>query len=166
MITKFKSHRAAAQAGISEAFLRRMSSKGHAANIAFTSATDDNGEVVKNDEEGEIVIKVIPDALQTGKGDRSVTDFGLDVTALSGGEKSLTSLILLSAIAGVSGPPFRVIDEFDVFQDEATRKKSIAYLLECVERARAPSPPAAAARALTLARPPAGTRGRSATTAR
>lgn len=51
------------------------------------------------------------------------------VTALSGGEKSLTLLVLLSAIARVSKPPFRIIDEFDVFQDEQTRKLSIKYLL-------------------------------------
>ena len=79
---------------------------------------------------GSIVIKVLPDAMQTGKSGQSLAAHGLDVSALSGGEKSLTSLILLSAIASVSNVPFRLIDEFDVFQDEATRKKSIQYLLE------------------------------------
>ena len=54
----------------------------------------------------------------------------MDVAALSGGEKSLTLLVLLSAIAKVSNSPFRIIDEFDVFQDEQTRKMSIKYLLE------------------------------------
>jgi chromosome segregation ATPase len=45
-----------------------------------------------------------------------------------------TSLILLSAISSVSNPPFRVIDEFDVYQDEGTRKKSLQYIMEDAAR--------------------------------
>jgi hypothetical protein len=138
-----------AERAIQDSFLLRMRSKGHAANIEFLHE--------KEMDSGEIVLKVIPDAVQTGKGDRSVVEHGLEVSALSGGEKSLTSLVLLSAIARVSGPPFRVIDEFDVFQDEATRKKSISYLLECVRcaaRARPPHLATCTVRALTPSPPP------------
>ena len=111
-----------------------MREKGHAGNLEFIHGKDADGED-RNEAEGEIIVKVIPDAMQAGKGAMQVQEHGLEASALSGGEKSLTSLILLSAIATASGPPFRIIDEFDVFQDEQTRRKSIEYLLEDARRA-------------------------------
>lgn len=56
-------------------------------------------------------------------------EHGQSVGMLSGGEKSYTSAILLSAIAKVANPPFRLIDEFDVYQDEETRRKTMTMIL-------------------------------------
>lgn len=65
---------------------------------------------------------------------KNASQQAMEISALSGGEKSFASLILLSAIAQVAEPAFRIIDEFDVFQDEATRKLSITFLLEDARR--------------------------------
>ena len=51
-----------------------------------------------------------------------------DAATLSGGEKSVSTLTLLSSIAKYAALPLRAIDEFDVFQDEANRKESIKAL--------------------------------------
>jgi len=53
-----------------------------------------------------------------------------DYYSLSGGERSSCGLILLSAIARVAGNPCRMLDEFDVFQDDKSRKLSMDMLIE------------------------------------
>mmetsp|Transcript_6512 Transcript_6512/g.8824 ORF Transcript_6512/g.8824 Transcript_6512/m.8824 type:complete len:96 (+) Transcript_6512:2447-2734(+) len=45
-----------------------------------------------------------------------------DVKALSGGERSFTTLSLLLALGESLETPFRVMDEFDVFLDPVSRK--------------------------------------------
>eukprot|EP00531_Pseudo-nitzschia_arenysensis_P017651 CAMPEP_0116143792 /NCGR_PEP_ID=MMETSP0329-20121206/15640_1 /TAXON_ID=697910 /ORGANISM="Pseudo-nitzschia arenysensis, Strain B593" /LENGTH=1209 /DNA_ID=CAMNT_0003639137 /DNA_START=160 /DNA_END=3789 /DNA_ORIENTATION=+ len=52
-----------------------------------------------------------------------------DVKALSGGERSFTTISLLLAIGETLETPFRVMDEFDVFLDPVTRKKVIDQLV-------------------------------------
>jgi len=42
-------------------------------------------------------------------------------TVLSGGEKSAVSVGLCLALAGQVETPIRVLDEFDVYQDEQSR---------------------------------------------
>lgn len=49
--------------------------------------------------------------------------------SLSGGERSFTALSLLLALGATADTPLRVIDEFDVFCDESTRKQSVNMLL-------------------------------------
>jgi len=53
-----------------------------------------------------------------------------DVKALSGGEKSFTTIALLLALGETLETPFRVMDEFDVFLDPVTRKLIIDTLIE------------------------------------
>lgn len=53
-----------------------------------------------------------------------------DVKALSGGEKSFTTIALLLALGESLETPFRVMDEFDVFLDPVTRKLIIDVLIE------------------------------------
>ena len=53
-----------------------------------------------------------------------------DVRQLSGGEKSYTTLSLLFALGHVSECPFRLMDEYDVFMDEGSRKLSLEMLTE------------------------------------
>ncbi len=52
-----------------------------------------------------------------------------NVAALSGGEKSFTTLALTLAMGELSEAPFRAMDEFDVFMDEVARKVSMDSLL-------------------------------------
>lgn len=53
-----------------------------------------------------------------------------DIKALSGGERSFTTMALLLALGEMLETPFRVMDEFDVFLDPVTRKKIIDTLIE------------------------------------
>ena len=53
-----------------------------------------------------------------------------DVRQLSGGEKSFTTLCLLFALGHVSECPFRLMDEYDVFMDEGTRKLTLQMLID------------------------------------
>eukprot|EP00535_Pseudo-nitzschia_heimii_P003888 CAMPEP_0197177072 /NCGR_PEP_ID=MMETSP1423-20130617/2806_1 /TAXON_ID=476441 /ORGANISM="Pseudo-nitzschia heimii, Strain UNC1101" /LENGTH=1222 /DNA_ID=CAMNT_0042626559 /DNA_START=130 /DNA_END=3798 /DNA_ORIENTATION=+ len=53
-----------------------------------------------------------------------------DVKALSGGERSFTTISLLLAIGESLETPFRVMDEFDVFLDPVSRKKIIDVLID------------------------------------
>ena len=52
-----------------------------------------------------------------------------DVKALSGGERSYTTIALLLALGESLETPFRVMDEFDVFLDPVTRKLVIEALI-------------------------------------
>jgi hypothetical protein len=61
--------------------------------------------------------------------DQALASMMQDSASLSGGEKSVSTLALLSAIAAMCALPFRAIDEFDVFQDEKNRKRSLERLL-------------------------------------
>ena len=53
-----------------------------------------------------------------------------DVKALSGGERSFTTLSLLLALGENLETPFRVMDEFDVFLDAMARKIALDTLVE------------------------------------
>ena len=53
-----------------------------------------------------------------------------DVRQLSGGERSYSTLALLVGLGDVVECPFRLMDEFDVFMDAVSRKKSLEALLE------------------------------------
>lgn len=53
-----------------------------------------------------------------------------DVKALSGGERSYTTIALLLALGESLETPFRILDEFDVFLDPVARKLTIQSLIE------------------------------------
>jgi chromosome segregation ATPase len=57
-----------------------------------------------------------------------------DVKALSGGERSFTTLSLLLALGERLETPFRVMDEFDVFLDPVARKIALDTLVSFTER--------------------------------
>jgi chromosome segregation ATPase len=57
-----------------------------------------------------------------------------DVGSLSGGEKSYMGIMLMCAIARVAPSPFRIIDEFDVFQDESTRGTTVSLIQSLASR--------------------------------
>ena len=53
-----------------------------------------------------------------------------DVNALSGGERSFTTIALLLALGETLETPFRILDEFDVFLDPMSRKLVLETLIE------------------------------------
>jgi len=57
-----------------------------------------------------------------------------DVKALSGGERSFTTIALLLALGDALETPFRVLDEFDVFLDPITRKLTIEALIRMAKQ--------------------------------
>eukprot|EP01138_Halocafeteria_seosinensis_P008760 gb/GECG01008954.1/.p1 GENE.gb/GECG01008954.1/~~gb/GECG01008954.1/.p1 ORF type:complete len:225 (+),score=40.51 gb/GECG01008954.1/:1-675(+) len=101
------------------------------------------------EEKGAIQVAVIPDASyrqkETNMSMSQVQSFGAsqnqfsqqqgkgteyDLGTLSGGEKSYTTLALLGSFDTVVDCPFRIMDEFDVFMDDATRKLAVKALLK------------------------------------
>jgi len=57
-----------------------------------------------------------------------------DVKALSGGERSFTTLALLLALGENLETPFRVMDEFDVFLDAMNRKIAIDSMIRAAKQ--------------------------------
>jgi len=57
-----------------------------------------------------------------------------DVKALSGGERSFTTLSLLLALGENLETPFRVMDEFDVFLDPISRKIALDTMVEIAKQ--------------------------------
>jgi len=53
-----------------------------------------------------------------------------NVTSLSGGERSFSTLAMLLAMGKTIECPFRVMDEFDVFMDQVSRKIAMRELVE------------------------------------
>jgi len=53
----------------------------------------------------------------------------MELGALSGGEKSLTSVAILLAFGASAASPWRMFDEFDVFMDEENRKLAMEMLV-------------------------------------
>mmetsp|Transcript_27900 Transcript_27900/g.38361 ORF Transcript_27900/g.38361 Transcript_27900/m.38361 type:complete len:123 (+) Transcript_27900:30-398(+) len=57
-----------------------------------------------------------------------------DVKNLSGGERSFATFCFLLALGHVIESSFRVMDEWDVFMDELTRKETIMMMEYYIER--------------------------------
>uniref|UniRef100_A0A7S1GII4 RecF/RecN/SMC N-terminal domain-containing protein n=1 Tax=Cyclophora tenuis TaxID=216820 RepID=A0A7S1GII4_CYCTE len=81
-----------------------------------------SGELKFDHKEGTLDLVV-----QKDSNDDSQTD---DVKALSGGERSYTTLSLLLALGERLETPFRVMDEFDVFLDAVARRLALRNLIE------------------------------------
>lgn len=57
-----------------------------------------------------------------------------NVSTLSGGERSFTTMCFQISLWGFIDTPFRCIDEFDVFMDDAFRRRAVSSLLEACDR--------------------------------
>jgi len=63
-------------------------------------------------------------------------DVDRDIRNLSGGEKSYSSVSLILALWESMTPPFRVLDEFDVFMDSVNRRIAIQNILNFARMGR------------------------------
>jgi structural maintenance of chromosomes protein 6 len=95
-----------------------LQSRGHRGKISF-----------KRNEKGvsELVINTQMATHKTGDGDLHVTK---DLRALSGGERSYTTLAFMLALAEVCQNPVRIMDEPDVFMDDVSRDVAFRELVE------------------------------------
>lgn len=89
----------------------------------FLSKKKATGEVEFDHDRGQLNLIV-----QKDRNDESSQT--KDVKALSGGERSFTTLSLLLAIGESLETPFRVMDEFDVFLDPVARKQAMETLVQ------------------------------------
>lgn len=64
---------------------------------------------------------------------RKARSAGSKTTALSGGERSFTTLCMLLALWDAMGSPIRCLDEFDVYMDAANRDMSMKMLIEAAK---------------------------------
>lgn len=100
-----------------ESFDEFLQKKGSSGELEFTHPTKD-GEA-----QGTLNLVVQKD-------NEDPTSQTKDVKALSGGERSFTTLALLLALGERLETPFRVMDEFDVFLDPVARKIALSSLVE------------------------------------
>ncbi len=116
-----------------------MTFLGHKAAIEFRHGGKKGHESLKDldNDQGEVHVHVIPNAIKNGLRDRDPSVEGRSAASMSGGERSATLIHYVSAVAAVADPPFRAIDEFDVYQDESHRKTS---MLGLIQDARTPDP--------------------------
>ncbi len=126
-------------AKMASSFTTYMRRRGHFGTLQFV-ADDDSGDPLV----GDMVVQVATDvhsrrdtnvlqmtqAIDAPSEGNTVkrSDFA-DLGALSGGEKSITMVALVSALWDAVDVPFAMLDEFDVFMDEATRRSAMVSLL-------------------------------------
>jgi chromosome segregation ATPase len=126
-IAGFYECRAKAVEEVTAKFVDRMTSRGHHAVLTFrhggTGRDSDPDLSEMNNGEGLIEMEVDFDFNQRGTGGKKAAADApkKTVKSFSGGEKSYTGSVLLGAIATVASPPFRLVDEFDVYLDETKR---------------------------------------------
>jgi len=100
-----------------ESFDEFLQKKGSSGELEFSHPTKDG------EEQGTLNLVVQKD-------NEDPTSQTKDVKALSGGERSFTTLALLLALGERLETPFRVMDEFDVFLDPVARKIALNSLVE------------------------------------
>ena len=59
-----------------------------------------------------------------------------DMKSLSGGEKSYSTISLVLALWSQIHPPFRILDEFDVFMDSINRRIALDQIINYAKETR------------------------------
>lgn len=98
-------------------FRRFLATRGHDGNIRFS--TEGTHKVLN--------ISTKMSSHTKADGERFETK---DLRSLSGGERSFTTLCFMMSLAETCNVPVRVMDEIDVYQDEANRRASYKLLIQ------------------------------------
>jgi chromosome segregation ATPase len=93
----------------------------------FLTMNKYNGDLIFNHETETLDLQVQKDSATAATQTK-------DVKALSGGERSYTTMSLLLALGENLETPFRVLDEFDVFLDAQARKLAISILIHVAKK--------------------------------
>ena len=118
----YKAHLESCSERVDRLFSKYLTLKGFTGDIDFEHPSPKN-----NLKRGRLNMRVNKDGNDLGDG----SDVGGgDVRQLSGGERSFTTLCLLLALGHVVDSPFRVMDEYDVFLDEMSRKITLDQITE------------------------------------
>ncbi|KAJ3047319.1 Structural maintenance of chromosomes protein 6 [Rhizophlyctis rosea] len=119
----------AARIEIWEEFKRSVAARARLHFSNLMSVRGYNGKLLLNYEKGtlNIVVRTEEHGQQMRASKKGKEK---DPKALSGGEKSFSTVCLLLALWDAMGPPFRALDEFDVFMDAVNRKMSMKLMLD------------------------------------
>jgi len=105
-----------------------LSTTGKNINRNFTTQLDARkyiGMLQFDHKSHTLTINVNPDSSSNA----AALDINRDIRTLSGGEKSYSSVSLILALWDAMNPPFRVLDEFDVFMDAVNRRVSLTNII-------------------------------------
>lgn len=94
----------------------------------FLATRGHNGTIKFKSEQGQPELHIVTQMATHRKADGQLYTTK-DNRALSGGEKSYTTLCFILALAEICQNPVRVMDEIDVFQDEGTRHASFRTIV-------------------------------------
>jgi len=109
----FKTIRSTCSKNINRNFTTQLNARHYIGKLVF----DHHGHT--------LTIIVNPDS----KASAAALDMKRDIRSLSGGEKSYSSVSLILALWNAMTPPFRVLDEFDVFMDAVNRRISLQNII-------------------------------------
>lgn len=101
-------------------------------NVAFECRLQTRrfrGELDFNHHNNELTIYVDPSGQGSGVNRR-------DMKTLSGGEKSYSTISLVLALWSQIQPPFRILDEFDVFMDSLNRRIALDQIINYAKETR------------------------------
>jgi len=90
------------------------------------------GELRLNHRDRTLEVKVNPNDSSTAAG----MNIDRDLRSLSGGERSFTLVSFILSLWNVMCPPFRILDEFDVFMDDVNRRISMQNIITYAKKDR------------------------------
>ena len=109
-------------------FRRKICARARATFVHVLSERSFHGRLRIDHASRRLDISVQPDATARGRG-------GREASALSGGEKSYSTICLLLSLWDAVGAPIRCLDEFDVYMDSVNRDISMKLLVRAARHA-------------------------------
>jgi len=85
------------------------------------------GDLDFNHDKKALIVKVCPSNSGIEQGGMNIER---DLKSLSGGERSFTLVSLILGLWNLMEPPFRILDEFDVFMDAVNRRISVQNIIK------------------------------------
>ena len=135
LLSRIESYDLALQQGLERRLEQRKQLdkvlKRHVRNhfASFLNVRGHTGELKFKKNENDVMELTIATRMASHKRADGETYKTKDLRSLSGGERSFTTLAFMLALAEVCNNPIRVMDEIDVFQDEANRRASFKTLI-------------------------------------